>query len=78
MTSSAKSQMLCVSLFTFIPEIREFMLIAVARGSIIIVKMIGDSGHPCQVLLVLLNISDITLEVYILAEGLEYSAIIAE
>lgn len=40
-----------------------------AKGSMMTVKMIGDSGHPCLVPLVILNESDRALNVYTWAEG---------
>lgn len=78
MTSSANNPILCGWLATSMPYIKGLDLLASAKGSIIVVKMIGERGHPFRVPLVIGKGSDSTLAVYTFARGWEHNAEMAE
>lgn len=49
-----------------------------ASGSIVKLKIVGDSGHSCQVLLEIANDLDSGPDALTFAEGVEYKARIAD
>lgn len=63
-TSSANRLILCSIDPILKPVIDRFVLICSARGSIMRLKISGESGHPCRVPLVILNGLDSISELY--------------
>lgn len=68
-TSSANKLILCSFDPIVNPVIYFWELIFSVRGSIISLKTRGESGHPCLVLLVIVNVLDSIEEQYTWAEG---------